>query len=144
MEIYCRVTEIGLMPMYDSDYEEKQRLKVGETVLCTIKRPRNYDFHKKFFALLRLTVDNLPHLIQQQMHIFTEEDMLDCLKIDLGLYTTVWHGGKEIVKPGSISFAKMDNSEFETFFNRSVDTILRTYLRGTDRQSLIEEINNFR
>lgn len=144
MEIYCRVTEIGLMPMYDSDYEEKQRLKVGETVLCTIKRPRNYDFHKKFFALLRLTVDNLPHLIQQQMQIFTEEDMLDCLKIDLGLYTTVWHGGKEIVKPGSISFAKMDNSEFETFFNRSVDTILRTYLRGTDRQSLIEEINNFR
>ena len=144
MDIYCRVTNIGLVPMYDSDYDEKKRLNVGDTVLCSIKRPRNYEFHKKFFALLRLTVTNLPHLIQQQMQIFTEEDMLDCLKVDLGLYTTVWHGGKQIIKTGSISFAKMDESEFERFFQRSVDVILRIYLRGTDRQALIEEIDNFK
>lgn len=130
--------------MYDSDYDEKQRLKVGDTVLCSIKRPRNYEFHKKFFALLRLTVTNLPHLIQQQMKIFTEEDMLDCLKVDLGLYTTVLHGGKQIIKTGSISFAKMDESEFERFFQRSVDVILRIYLSGTDRHALIEEIDKFK
>ena len=144
MDIYCRVTDIGLVPMYNSDYDDKQRLKVGDTVLCSIKRPRNYEFHKKFFALLRLTVTNLPHLIQQQMQIFTEEDMLDCLKVDLGLYTTVLHGGKQIIKTGSISFSKMDESEFERFFKRSVDVILRIYLRGTDRQALIEEIDNFK
>lgn len=144
MDIYCRVTDLGLVPMYDSDFDEKQRLKVGDTVLCSVKRPRNYEFHKKFFALLRLTVANLPHLIQQQMQIFTEEDMLECLKVDLGLYTTVWHGGKELIKTGSISFARMDNTEFERFFQRSVDAILRIYLRGTDRQALIEEINNFK
>ena len=34
MKIYCQVTAQGLVPMYDSDYDEKQRLKVGETVLC--------------------------------------------------------------------------------------------------------------
>ena len=144
MDIYCRVTDIGLVPMYDSDYDEKQRLKVGDTVLCSIKRPRNYEFFKKYWALLRLTVTNLPHLIQQQMQIFTEEDMLDCLKVDLGLYTTVWHGATQIIKPGSISFARMDESEFERFFQRSVDVILRIYLRGTDRQALIDEIDNFK
>lgn len=144
MDIYCRVTDIGLVPMYDSDYDEKKRLNVGDTVLCSIKRPRNYEFHKKYFALLRLTVANLPHLIQQQMQIFTEEDLLDCLKIDLGLFTTRLHGGKQIIKTGSISFAKMDESEFERFFQRSVDVILRIYLRGTDRQALIEEIDNFK
>ena len=110
--------------MYDSDLDEKHRLRIGDNVLCTIKRPRNYDFHKKYFALLRLTVANLPHLIQQQMQIFTEEDLLDCLKIDLGLFTTVWHGGKQIIKTGSISFAKMDESEFERFFQRSVDVMM--------------------
>ena len=135
---------MGLVPMYGSDYDEKQRLKVGDTVLCSVKRPRNYELHKKYWALLRLTVTNLPHLIQQQMQIFTEEDMLDCLKVDLGLYTTVWHGGKQIIKTGSISFAKMDESEFERFFQRSVDVILRIYLRGTDRQDLMEEIDNFK
>lgn len=144
MDIYCRVTDIGLIPMYDSDLDEKHRLRIGDNVLCTIKRPRNYEFHKKYFALLRLTVTNLPHLIQQQMQIFTEEDLLDCLKIDLGLFTTRWHGGRQIVKTGSISFAKMDNTEFEKFFSRSVDAILRIYLRGTDRQALIEEVENYK
>lgn len=144
MDIYCRVTDIGLIPMYDSDLDEKHRLRIGDNVLCTIKRPRNYEFHKKHFALLRLTVANLPHLIQQQMQIFTEEDLLDCLKIDLGLFTTRWHGGRQIVKTGSISFAKMDNTEFEKFFSRSVDAILRIYLRGTDRQALIEEVENYK
>lgn len=144
MDIYCRVTDIGLIPMYDSDLDEKHRLRIGDNVLCTIKRPRNYEFHKKYFALLRLTVANIPHLIQQQMQIFTEEDLLDCLKIDLGLFTTRWHGGRQIVKTGSISFAKMDNTEFEKFFARSVDAILRIYLRGTDRQALIEEVENYK
>ncbi len=144
MDIYCRVTDIGLIPMYDSDLDEKHRLRIGDNVLCTIKRPRNYEFHKKYFALLRLTVANLPHLIQQQMQIFTEEDLLDCLKIDLGLFTTRWHGGRQIVKTGSISLAKMDNTEFEKFFSRSVDAILRIYLRGTDRQALIEEVENYK
>lgn len=144
MDIYCRVTDIGLIPMYDSDLDEKHRLRIGDNVLCTIKRPRNYEFHKKYFALLRLIVANLPHLIQQQMQIFTEEDLLDCLKIDLGLFTTRWHGGRQIVKTGSISFAKMDNTEFEKFFSRSVDAILRIYLRGTDRQALIEEVENYK
>lgn len=144
MDIYCRVTDIGLIPMYDSDLDEKHRLRIGDNVLCTIKRPRNYKFHKKYWALLRLTVANLPHLIQQQMQIFTEEDLLDCLKIDLGLFTTRWHGGRQIVKTGSISFAKMDNTEFEKFFSRSVDAILRIYLRGTDRQALIEEVENYK
>ena len=60
MDIYCRVTEQGLVPMYDSDLEEKRRLKIGDTVLCKISRPRNYEFHKKFFALVRLTYENLP------------------------------------------------------------------------------------
>lgn len=144
MDIYCRVTDIGLIPMYDSDLDEKHRLRIGDNVLCTIKRPRNYEFHKKYWALLRLTVANLPHLIQQQMQIFTEEDLLDCLKIDLGLFTTRWHGGRQIVKTGSISFAKMDNTEFEKFFSRSVDAILRIYLRGTDRQAIIEEVENYK
>lgn len=130
--------------MYDSDLDEKHRLRIGDNVLCIIKRPRNYEFHKKYWALLRLTVANLPHLIQQQMQIFTEEDLLDCLKIDLGLFTTRWHGGRQIVKTGSISFAKMDNTEFEKFFSRSVDAILRIYLRGTDRQALIEEVENYK
>lgn len=144
MDIYCLVTPQGLVPMYDSDYDEKQRLREGEKVLCHINRPRNYEFHKKFFALVRLTFDNLPERLVQMLGIRSEEDMLDCLKIDLGLFKTVWHGGRQVVRLGSISFAAMDNTEFEKFYNRSISLILNKYLQGTTRKELLEEVERFR
>lgn len=144
MEILCRVTPAGLVPMYNSDYDEKHRLREGETVLCTIKKPRNYEFHKKFFALVRLTLDNLPERLVKMLNVSTEEDMLDCLKLDLGIYTLVWHGRRPVVKLGSISFAAMDETEFQRFYNRCIDMVLTNYLRGTNRQSLLEEIQRFK
>lgn len=144
MEILCRVTAQGLVPMYDSDYEEKKQLSVGETVLCTIKKPRNYEFHKKFFALVRLTLDNLPEQMVSALGIYNEADMLNCLKLDLGLYDVFRYGSRQLIKPRSISFAAMDETEFHKFYDRCVDIILQTYLRGTDRHSLLEEIERFK
>lgn len=144
MKIYCRVTDMGLIPMYDSDYDEKKKLRVGENVLCDISKPRNYEFHKKFFALIRLVFENLPEHIADTFNIYSEEDMLDALKVDLGLYNIVYVGGKQLVKVGSISFAKMDNTEFERFYNRSIDIVLNKYMNGTERFDLIEEINRFK
>lgn len=143
MDIYCRVTDTGLVPLYDSDSEAKHKLRKGDDVLCTITKPRNYEFHKKFFALVRLTFDNLPERLHQMLGIRSEEDMLDCIKIDLGLYTEHWHGGRKVLKLGSISFASMDQTEFERFYNKAITLILNKYLSGTDRQALTEEIERF-
>lgn len=130
--------------MYDSDYNEKKRLKVGDTVLCDIKRPRNYEFHKKFFALIRLTFDNLPEHLHDALGIYNEEDMLLSLKIDLGLCSTVRYGFREVIKEGSISFTAMDESEFEQFYRRCIDLILHRYLCGTNQQALLDEIERFK
>ena len=76
MDIYCRVTPYGLVPLYDSDLDLKRRLKVGSTVRCRVTNPRNYRFHKKFFALVRLTFDNLPAPLVEQWGIRSTDDML--------------------------------------------------------------------
>lgn len=144
MDILCRVTANGLVPMYDSDFDENKRLKEGETVMCTIRKPRNYEFHKKFFALVRLTFDNLPERLVRMLGVRNEDDMLDCFKLDLGLFTQVWHGRRPIAKLGSISFASMDETEFQNFYNRCVDIVLTKYLRGTTRQELIDEVEMFK
>ena len=144
MKIYCKVTSQGLVPMYDSDYDEKQRLKLGETVLCDITKPRNYEFHKKFFALVRMTYQNLPERLHSMLNIRSEDDMLTCLKLDLGLATVIYQGGRHLIKVGSISFASMDETGFETFYRNCIDVILTKYLRGTDRQDLIDEIERFK
>lgn len=144
MKIYCQVTAQGLVPMYDSDYEEKKRLREGDRVLCEITRPRNYEFHKKFFALVRLTFQNLPERLNLMFHIHSEEEMLTCLKLDLGYAKTVYHGNRCVVIPQSISFSSMDQDTFEVFYQRSIDVILEKYLTGSTRKEIIDEVENFK
>lgn len=144
MELYCQATPQGLVPLYDSDYESKHKLQEGKVYKVTVTIPRNYNFLKKFFALVRLTYYNLPESLERSLGIHNEEDLLTALKIDLGMVDLLTIDGHTIVKPHSISFAAMDNAAFETFYNRCIDLILHRYLRGTDRESLIEEIENFK
>lgn len=143
MEIYCKVTPLGLVPLYDSDHDEKKRLRNGDVVKCKITRPRNYKFHKKFFALVRLTLDNLPESTAEALGIRNEDDMLNRIKCDLGLYDVFQIGKQPVISLHSISFAAMDNTEFERFYNRTVDLVLSKYLRGNTREELIEEITHF-
>lgn len=144
MDIYCMVTDGGLIPMYDSDLEERKKLKRGDRVLCRITKPRNYEFHKKFFALVRLTYENLPEHLHSMLRIRSEEDMLTSIKLELGYADRLWYSGKQIAVPKSISFAAMDQAEFERFFARAVDLVLTLYLRGTDRKELLDEVDRFR
>lgn len=138
------VTDGGLIPMYDSDLEERKKLKRGDRVLCRITKPRNYEFHKKFFALVRLTYENLPEHLHSMLRIRSEEDMLTSIKLELGYADKLWYSGKQIAVPKSISFAAMDQAEFERFFARAVDLVLTLYLRGTDRKELLDEVDRFR
>ena len=45
MKLLLLNTTSGLKPMYDEDYEEKQKLKIGEVYQATIKTVRNYELH---------------------------------------------------------------------------------------------------
>lgn len=144
MELYCQATPQGLVPLYDSDLEAKHKLQEGKVYKVTVTTPRNYNFHKKFFGLLRLTYYNLPETLERKLGIHNEEDLLTALKVELGLCDIYTIDGRTIIKPQSISFAAMDNAEFETFYNRCIDLILHRYLRGTEREELIQEIENFK
>lgn len=52
MKILCVITETGLTPKYESDREEFKKLKRNAEVVVEIKKGRNIEFHKKYFALL--------------------------------------------------------------------------------------------
>ena len=145
MDIYCRVTPYGLVPLYESDYDLKKRLRVGSTVRCRVSQPRNYEFHKKFFALVRLTFDNLPFPLVGRWAIRSMDDMLRRFKRDLGYFTSsVNELGEREIEYRSISFAAMDEHEFEAFYENCVNLVLYKYLSGIDRQELIEEVQKFK
>lgn len=145
MDIYCRVTPYGLVPLHDSDHDLRQRLRVGSTVRCRVTLPRNYRFHKKFFALVRLTFDNLPLPLVERWGVHSEADMLRRFKRDLGYFSsTVNENGEREIQYRSISFAAMDEHEFERFYDDCLNLVLHRYIPGIGRSELEEEIERFK
>lgn len=145
MDIFCKVTPYGLVPIYDSDYELKKRLKVGTIVKCKVSNPRNYEHHKKFFALVRLTFENLPSNLMEKFKIRNEQDMLKRFKRDLGYFSTHINERDECeIEYQSISFASMEQIEFEKFYTECVDLVVYQYLSGIDKEDLLNELENFK
>ncbi|MCD8312648.1 MAG: hypothetical protein LUC24_00630 [Bacteroidales bacterium] len=144
MEILCRVTAAGFTPKYGSDWEKKRKLREGSDVVLTARKARSAGLHRKFFALVRLVADNLPEEKAAAWHAWDEEGMLRKFKRDLGYYT-VWYNerGEREIEYVSIAFERMDQWEFERFYGRCVDLVLRDYLPDLNREDLVENIENF-
>ena len=145
MDIFCKVTPHGLVPLYDSDLDLKNRLRIGSTVRCRVSYPRNVAFHKKFFALVRLTFDNLPACLTEYWGIHNLDDMLRRFKRDLGYFRVIAgeHSECEIIYT-SISFADMEQHDFERFYNQCVDLVMHHYIKGIDRCQLLHEVEKFK
>lgn len=142
MILYCTVTEYGLMPYDDNDLQLFRRLKRGAVVKVETRTPRNLRFHRKFFALLRVTFDNLPEHIASSMHIESIEALLMLLKMDMGYFDVVEIGEHHFVKTRSISFAEMDEAAFEEFYNKAVTCILNNYLTRSSQADLEEAVQD--
>lgn len=120
---------------YDSDLDKLKKVKANDIVSCTIKKPRNILFHRKFFALLNLVFQNQE--IYQHL-----EDLRHDLTIEAGFFESRPNlYGEEIKKPKSISFAAMDEYEFNDFYSAVLDTIVRCF--HFDRQDIIENVEQY-
>lgn len=147
MEFYCRVLPEGLVPLDDIDWSEKNKLGIGKDVKVHITKPRNLKFHRKFMALLTIVYDNLPEKFSNpedsNNYIGNLSSLLTAIKIDLGYCDILRVDGKLIYQPKSISFAKMDQTAFEHFYDLAVTDILKKYLCGTNRNLLLQEVEEF-
>lgn len=143
MKILCVITEAGLTPKYESDREEFKKLKRNAEVVVEIKKGRNIEFHKKYFALLKLTFENFPEWLEDTLNVHSVEDLRTRIKIDLGLYDISHYGNQSIIIPKSIAFDKMDETEFEKFYRMSVNHIIKNYLKGVSNEQIEEEIWKF-
>lgn len=135
MEIWVKNTFRGLIPMYDSDLENKKKLKIDQEYLVTVKMPRNIKFHRKMFALYNLVFQN------QETYTFLDDLRRD-ITIEAGFYRERTDINGEVRKEAeSISFASMDDDVFSELYNRSLDVIVKYF--HFDRQSMIDEIEQY-
>lgn len=126
----------GLKPTCADGEELFSRWGLGDTLLVTVKKPRNAAYHRKFFAMLNIGFDN-----QSQYTSF--EEFREAVIIDAGYYDrTQYLNGCVRYIPKSISFAKMEELEFKSLFDAAIDSVLKL-LPGTTRQEIIDEIAAF-
>lgn len=137
MKFLVQKTAYGLQPVFNSDYEKlkESKLKMGEVYEVEIKKKRNYEFHKKFFALINLCHDN-------QEHFDYFDDTREYLTIKAGYYRKIMMPNGNIqVRAKSISFANMDEIEFEDLYQKTI-TAACNFI-GIEKEDLLNEILNF-
>lgn len=106
----------------------------GELVRLKITRPRNPQHHRKWRALIAAI---FPH---QDLYP-TEETLIAAMKVALGYGDTVkLPDGRVIIVPKSLSFAKLDQTGFEQFYDRAIKLIVTKILPRVDRKDLEREV----
>lgn len=69
--------------------------------------------HRKLFAVIDVFLENLDIEL-------TVEECLTYLKIKTGRYKKIKMNGADVIIPNSISFAEMEQTEFEKFYNEAL------------------------
>lgn len=125
----------GFKPAYDSDIELSKKIKLNEVYVYDFKKPRNYEFHKKFFALVNM-------VFQNQEQYTNIEHLRKDLIIESGNYDLRYDFlGVEIKEAKSISFSSMDDIRFSELYNSVIDVIIKYF--HFDRQEILENIEQY-
>jgi hypothetical protein len=81
------------------------------------KKDRNPGHHRKFFGLLRMVFEN-------QEKYLSQEALRFAVTIQAGYVEEIQLDGDRIaLKPKSIAWAKMDQTEFDKFYNAALAAI---------------------
>lgn len=129
---------------YTDDDQVLKRFKDGDEVLVEVKKPRNLKFHKKFFKLLQTIFHYMEDDAKLQLDIHDQKTLLVRLKLDMGLFDicvvgagSVLPEGTVVYTPQSISFAAMDDTEFEKLYKGTIDVAIQKYIPAQDENALL-------
>jgi len=130
----------ALIPVDPQAVEFISKLKLGQGVTAAIKRHRNPAFHRKFFALLNLAFDAWEPAVAtfkgQVVGKNFDQFRNDILCIAGHYEMAVNLRGETRVTAKSISFANMDQIEFEDVYNSVANAILARILTNYTRDDL--------
>jgi hypothetical protein len=120
------------------------RVKVGETIKIVFSKPRNKDFHRKYFALLNIGFDAFEPqarhkgvTVDKNFNLFRKD-----IIIQAGFYeVSVNLNGELRLIAMSISFENMDETKFNDLYNKSVNVILQKVLTNYTRADLDEVVD---
>lgn len=151
---FRKVSSTTLVAASDHDAELLKHIKLGDPTRMTFVRVRNYEFHKKFFALLDLAFDYwepVPSLLpgQEGWEIEKNKDAFRKDLIIMAGFSNIYFrlDGTARVEAKSIAFPNMSEDTFEDLFTKVIDVIIKhvmtTYTDEMLRASVIEQVEAF-
>jgi hypothetical protein len=117
-EFFVERTVQGLKAIDEHGIGILRKIKVGEVIQCELNKPRNLAHHRKFWALLNV-------VWQAAGEWSSPYGLLIELKVRLGLVQEVIirSTGELVRVPKSISFAQMDQVEFDIFYEQALNAL---------------------
>lgn len=144
MKLKLLNTVQGLKPMYDEDFDEKKKLKIGEVYTAEVKKARNIQFHRKYFALI-----NCAWEYQNEKVVNHFNNSVDAFRktveIAAGWYEPIYLIRKKewSQAPKSIAFDKMDETEFMDLYDNVKRVLFQMFLRYIDEEGFMKNLINF-
>jgi len=136
VEIILKKSFDGKFSVVDALGEEQARtLKIGKPYKFKVTGTRDIKFHSKFFVMLNEIYKN-----QEQFNNF--EQFRKAIIFDSGFVEERMNlQGEIVLETKSISFANMDELEFERLYNAVIDTAVAWL--GWDKEAFIEHLMSF-
>jgi len=120
-------------PIYQSDMDESSKVAVGGDVKAT--RARNYEFHKKAMALVKMAYDNSDH-----------KNSFDWFRNRLTEAVGYYEEGVD--KDGTVkkyakswSYDSMTQTEIEELYNKILDYLCEKWTAS--RQDLVQQLEEY-
>lgn len=131
--IVFRRALFGLEATDDASEAALKSVKIGECVELKMKRPRNLQQHRLFWALMSKVHEN-------QEHYKSPEEVCIAFKFAVGHVDSIKTARGVIQVPKSIAFAKMDQIAFGEFFKRALDFCVAEVIPGIGKEELEREV----
>ena len=145
MKLFLKKLPNGTLAPDDADsISALQKIKIGQVVSGEFKRKRNYEFLKKYMALIDFTYDQLDYDEQQ----VTKLDCRKQIEMAAGFRREVVSvfTGEVRWEPVSISFDSMDQDTFDDLYDKVctviTNLVLKEYTRA-DIDRVMGEIARF-
>jgi hypothetical protein len=132
--VYLKREGQKLVPTDQDSLDKVMKFKEDDVMKTDMKKPRNYEFHKKAFALLNLLWENSP--LNLTFDKFRGYCMLNIGRADV--YDTPY--GKTAI-PESISFDNMEQIEFEKVYSDILQFGIEHI--GADKEMIEEQLVGF-
>lgn len=149
MEVMLVKTPDGtLRGSLEADREAIKALPAARDIRAKITQHRNYLFHKKFMALVRLGFDAFePADIRYKDKTITPEKNFDEFRryiiVKAGYFDIIGYpDGSVKVRAKSISFASMEPEDFEKLFNKTIDVLLAEVLHTYTKDDIDRVLAN--